>query len=397
MFRFWMRLGAISPLVAVSLVFTLPIKSALASSYQSPLSQSIESTYAQNSPIAITNVRLSETDGEVVIVLETDGELPQPITAVSDNTLTSDISNAVLALPEGDIFSTISPTNDISQITIVNLANNQVRVEIVGNETVPSIETSVDTDGLALTVFTDSEAIDIVEADDGILRITVTGEDTEDYRVPNASTATRTDTPILDIPASIQIIPQQVLEDQQVTRLDEALANVSGVTFGGTFVGTSLNFNVRGFDAPTLRNGIRDFGGFTGVNPAITNLDRVEVLKGPASILYGEVQPGGVINLVTEQPLNEPTYEIALQAGSREFFQPEIDLSGPLASDGSLLYRLNAAYSHDDGFTDFNEDLEQIFVAPVLTWQPSDRTRLTLEAEYLDDRQPFETGAGSLW
>ena len=82
----------------------------------------------------------------------------------------------------------------------------------------------------------------------------------------------------------------------------------------------------------------------------------------------------------------------SIQVGSRGFWQPQIDFSGPLTEDGRLLYRLNASYLHDDGFTDFEVDTEQVFVAPVLAWQISDRTNLTLSAEYLDEQQPFDAG-----
>ncbi|MEO0432109.1 MAG: TonB-dependent siderophore receptor [Cyanobacteria bacterium J06656_5] len=380
----WMRVGAVAPLVA--LLFMTAGESAQAS-LPSPQKDSL---LAQTEPTTITDIQLRSTDGTVELWLETSGDLAPPTTSISGNTLTVEI-DAVLALTTADIFSVTDPAADITNITVTQI-NNRVRIDITGQETAPSITPSPNTTGLALTITPESGFVAEANGEDNALRLVVTGENEDDYRVPNASTATRTDTPVLDIPASIQVIPQQVLEDQQVTRLDEALSNVSGVAFGGTFVNTSLNFNIRGFDAPTLRNGFRDFGGFTGVSPTITNLERVEVLKGPASILYGEVQPGGLINLVTEQPLSEPTYELAARVGNRGVFQPQVDLSGPITPDQRLLYRLNASYFHDDGFTDFDQDIEQTFVAPVLAWQISERTNLTINAEYLNDQQPFETG-----
>ncbi|MEM1256807.1 MAG: TonB-dependent siderophore receptor [Cyanobacteria bacterium P01_H01_bin.21] len=339
---------------------------------------------AQTAVVEILSIQVNETDNGLQLLLETSGELSTPVTSTTLNTLNTDIPNAVLS--ESDNFLISEPAAGISQIAATNLPNNQVRITIIGTDAPPIVDIRTGISGLTATVTPG------IAQTPGTLRIVVTGEETDDYFVPNASTATRTDTSILDTPASIQIIPRQVLEDQQVTRLDEALNNVSGVTFGGTFVNTSLNFNIRGFDAPTLRNGFRDFGGFTGVSPSITNLERVEVLKGPASILYGEVQPGGLINLVTKQPLSTPTYEISAQVGNRGVFQPQIDFSGPLVSNQRLRYRLNASYFHDDGFTDFDQNIERTFVAPVLAWQVSDRTHLTINAEYLNDQQPFETG-----
>ncbi|MEM9008884.1 MAG: TonB-dependent siderophore receptor [Cyanobacteria bacterium P01_F01_bin.86] len=339
---------------------------------------------AQATVVEILSIQLNKTDNGLQLLLETDGELSTPVTSTAVNTLSADIPNAILS--ESDNFLVSDPAAGISQIAATSLPNNQVRITITGTNAPPTVDIRTDTAGLTATVTPGNAQTP------STLRIVVTGEETDDYFVPNASTATRIDTSILDTPASIQVIPQQVLEDQQVTRLDEALNNVSGVTFGGTFGNTSLDFNVRGFDAPTLRDGFRELGGFTGINPAIANLERIEVLKGPASILYGEVQPGGVINLVTERPLAEPTYEVGVQVGNRGVFQPQLDLSGPLTTDGRLLYRLNASYRQDDGFTDFDQDIEQTFVAPVLSWQISDRTDLTFKAEYTDERSPLDNG-----
>ncbi|MGL6341066.1 MAG: TonB-dependent siderophore receptor, partial [Waterburya sp.] len=226
------------------------------------------------------------------------------------------------------------------------------------------------------------------------IEIIATGEGEEDdYTVPDASTATRTDTPIRDIPQSIQVIPQEILKDQQVNRLDEALSNVSGTTFAGTFGNTSLNFNIRGFEnAPVLLDGFRQFGGFDLGSPETANLERVEVLKGPASILYGEVQPGGVINLVSKQPLTQPSYQAELQLGNRGFVEPSIDFSAPLTEDGKVRYRLNALYHHNDGFVDFEQDFNRFFIAPIVSWQIGDNTDLSFKLQYTDEEAPLENG-----
>ncbi|MEM9808849.1 MAG: Plug domain-containing protein, partial [Cyanobacteria bacterium P01_D01_bin.56] len=130
---------------------------------------------------------------------------------------------------------------------------------------------------------------DTEEAEEETLRIVVTGEEGSRYIEPNASTATRTDTPLREIPQSIQIIPQEVLEDQQVIRLNDALRNASGV------VSSSLDqrgqkFILRGFNgAAILRDGFRllDAGGGNSGFQELSNVEQIEVLKGPASILSG--------------------------------------------------------------------------------------------------------------
>jgi iron complex outermembrane receptor protein len=219
----------------------------------------------------------------------------------------------------------------------------------------------------------------------------VTGEQ-EGYSVPNASTATRTDTPLRDIPQSIQVVPQEVIEDQQLTRLDEALRNVSGVTYRGDVQGRGEEFTIRGFDnVPILRDGFRRYGSFESF-PEVANLERIEVLKGPASILYGEIQPGGLINLVSKKPLAEPSYEAELQVGNWGFVRPRIDISELLTDDGRLRYRLNALYSTGESFRGFDQEDKRFFIAPVVSWKISDRTDLTVSLEYTDDKRPVDLG-----
>lgn len=190
------------------------------------------------------------------------------------------------------------------------------------------------------------------------------------------------------------MIPKQVLEDQQVIQIQDALRNVSGVQQGNTFGGFRDRTIIRGFEQDGgnfLRNGFRETGGFS---PPVesANLERVEVLKGPASVLYGTLEPGGIVNLITKQPLSEPTYSLQGQFGNFGLVRPSIDFSGPLTKDRNLRYRLNAVYQNGGNFRDFDQNIERIFVAPVLSWQISDRTDLTLEASYLNDERPFDRG-----
>ncbi|MEO1349769.1 MAG: TonB-dependent siderophore receptor [Cyanobacteria bacterium J06635_15] len=341
--------------------------------------------------VEIIGIQLTETETGFTLLLETQGELSAPETSTTGNAVIANIPNAVLRLPEGDDFFASNAAEGIALVNVTNLPNNQVQIAITGTDAPPAVDISTAVNGLTMSATPGNPTAQTL---DDTIQITVTGEqDDDDYLVPNASTATRTDTSILDTPASIQVIPQQVLEDQQVIRLEDALSNLSGVTFAGTFAGLDVDFNIRGFDdAPIFRDGFRQFGfGNDGI-PELANLERIEVLRGPASILYGEVQPGGVINLVTKQPLAEPFYRAQLQAGNRGLISPSIDISGPLTSDSRLRYRLNALYRNEESFRDFDQDIERVFAAPILSWQISDRTDLTLQLEYSDYEGPFEVG-----
>ncbi|MEM7796712.1 MAG: TonB-dependent receptor plug domain-containing protein, partial [Cyanobacteria bacterium P01_C01_bin.118] len=229
------------------------------------------------------------------------------------------------------------------------------------------------------------------------LRIVVTGEEGSRYVAPSATTGTRTDTPLRDIPQSIQVIPRKVLEDQQVIRLEDALRNVSGVTPSGNDP-RGPRFNLRGFnDATILRDGFRLSGTNSNLVPQdLSNIEQIEVLKGPAAIVFGAVEPGGAINLVTKQPLSEPFYEVGLRVGNRGLIEPSVDISGPLTEDGRVLYRLNALYRNEDSFRDFDPDVERFFIAPVVSWAISDRTDLTVDFEYIDQQNPGDFGIAAI-
>ena len=113
----------------------------------------------------------------------------------------------------------------------------------------------------------------------------------------------------------------------------------------------------------------------------MANTESVEVLKGPAAILYGMVDPGGMVNVITKQPLATPYYSAQQQFGSYDFYRTTMDATGPLTKDDTLLYRMNLSYENSGSFRDFVKN-ENVYVAPVLKWNISPRTQVTLEMEY---------------
>ncbi|MGD1939504.1 MAG: TonB-dependent siderophore receptor [Cyanophyceae cyanobacterium] len=196
------------------------------------------------------------------------------------------------------------------------------------------------------------------------------------------------------MPQSIQVVPQQVIRDQNATRVSDVLRNVSGVTPQGGFGGSTFNFTTRGFeDSRIVRNGL--FRATDVFNDpfitAINTVERVEVLKGPASVLYGQAEPGGLINIITKQPQAEPFYEVHFRAGSFDLIEPAIDFTGPLTKDDRLTYRLTASYQNGGRFREF-VDSETFSVSPILRYEFSENTDLTVEYEYLIDNQTFDDG-----
>ncbi|MGZ8955771.1 MAG: TonB-dependent siderophore receptor, partial [Methylovulum sp.] len=205
-----------------------------------------------------------------------------------------------------------------------------------------------------------------------------------DYHRTDASTATKTDTPIMETPFAVTVVPQQVLKDQRFIRVEDGLKNVAGVQPGFTNGGDSDTFQMRGFQNDNLyRDGFllpSALGGGT-LKRQTANLERIEVLKGPGSILYGRNQPGGVINLVTKRPQATPYHSVEQQFGSYDFYRTLVDSTGAITSDDELLYRVNLSYENADSFRDFVKT-DTVFLAPSFTWNVTDQTQANLDIEY---------------
>ncbi|MEH2250938.1 TonB-dependent siderophore receptor [Nostoc sp.] len=228
---------------------------------------------------------------------------------------------------------------------------------------------------------------------DQLIELVVTGEQ-DGYGATDASSATRTDTPIRDIPQSIQVVPRQVIEDRVITDPDDAVRTVSGVIPSNpSYEGGLSSFSIRGFDSGSniLRNGVRDIDFGSISRNDLTNIERVEILKGPASVLYGQGSLGGAVNIVTKQPLRDPFYNLEFLAGSYDLYQGAVDFSGPLNDSRTVLYRLNAFYQDSNTFIDFSRN-NRWLVNPVVSWQISPNTKLTIEGDV--SKTVSQTSAG---
>jgi iron complex outermembrane recepter protein len=342
----------------------------------------------ETTTVKITGVKLNPSATSLEVILETaTGVTFKPTTRTEDKTWIAEVDGAVLALPDGTAFEAANPADGIDSVRITQLDRQKIQIRVVGAETIPNV------------VIKSNQSPTATETpEEGEEELVVTGDrTTPGYRVPNASTATGTDTPILETPFSVQVVPKEVIRDQQATRIEEALGNVSSVYSLGTDSGRDANFNIRGFGSrfgsrvPVLRDGFRQYGDFQGI-PELGNLEQIEVLKGPSSLLYGQIEPGGIINLVSKKPLPKPFYELELQVGSREFVSPRIDLSGPLTPKGDVLYRLSALYKHEDNFRGFDTATNRVAIAPAITWKISDRTKVDFLLEYISNKGPADFG-----
>lgn len=223
--------------------------------------------------------------------------------------------------------------------------------------------------------------------------IVVTGERSA-YTDDETDAATRTATPVRDIPQSIQIVTRSVIEDQNSIRLTDVLSNVSSVQPTTTAGNRGEIFQVRGFATPryaidgVLLNRVSDR---SEVFLDLANVQSVEVLKGPASVMYGQGDPGGVINISTRRPTDRPTAEMEIQGGSFDFARVSATASGPVAD--TLAVRFTGAAQTLEGFRGAETvDSTRQFVAASARWSPATATVINLDLDHASQRGPFERG-----
>ncbi|WP_163017538.1 TonB-dependent siderophore receptor, partial [Pseudomonas viridiflava] len=199
------------------------------------------------------------------------------------------------------------------------------------------------------------------------------------YRATRSVSATRTDTSLHETPQSISVVTREAVEDIGATRLQDALDYAGGVGRANNFGGQGLTtFTVRGFTTGEFyRNGFPINRGYPNM-PDANTIERLEVLRGPATTLYGRGDPGGTFNVVSKQPLAERSVTLGSQLNDQGMKRGTLDASGPLDDDGRFAYRLNVVGEGGDTFRDHVET-ERYGVTPVLSWQVDDATRITFE------------------
>lgn len=341
-------------------------------------------------PVRVIEVKVAPTDGELEITLETENGRPVPIDATQfrteGNSLVADIPNAVLALPDGQEFSTDNPAEGITSVRVTQINPSNIRITVTGNNALPTQDVTLRTGDLVYSLKPEGDAPDE--------EIVVTGEGQRGYFVPDATTGSRTDTPIRDLPFSVQVVPLELLQDRQVQRVNEALRTVAGVTPGQSSQSAFEEYTIRGFSGGfsggnILRNGLRDATNISGI--ALPNIEQIEVLKGPAGALFSQGSPGGTVNIITKKPLANARYSLEGLIGNFDTYRGSLDFTGPLNDAKTLLYRLTAGAYSSGTFIDFF-DRRNYAIAPVLTWQIGNATKLTFEGEYTISQQPNDRG-----
>lgn len=211
------------------------------------------------------------------------------------------------------------------------------------------------------------------------------------YTVRRTTTGSKTEAELAEIPQAIHVITRRQMDDQGVQSLDEALRYTPGVVTGVYGGATYSDFVYqRGFSSPQYLDGTRmPYGlrGYAQLRLEPYGLERAEVLKGPASVLYGQSAPGGIVNSVRKKPSPEPVRELQLQAGSFERRQAAFDLGGQFDGSDNLSYRLTGLW-RDAGTQAEHTSDDRRFIAPALSWADAD-SRITLLAHYQEDTAAY--------
>jgi iron complex outermembrane receptor protein len=227
----------------------------------------------------------------------------------------------------------------------------------------------------------------------GATTITSQMDQSTSYQPPPISSVMRASTPLQEIPQTVNVVPAQVIRDQAPRNLDDALANVSGITQGNTLGSTQDSVMTRGFgdnrNGSIMRDGMPVVQG-RGMNATV---DRVEVLKGPASLLYGIQDPGGVVNMVSKQPELDPYNALTLRGSTygegKNGSGGTFDSTGALGDSG-FAYRMVLDHEDEDYWRNYGVHRESL-VAPSLAWF-GESTQLLFAYEHREFLTPFDRG-----
>ncbi|MEY9395559.1 iron complex outermembrane receptor protein [Bradyrhizobium japonicum] len=207
------------------------------------------------------------------------------------------------------------------------------------------------------------------------------------YVATRSGTGTKTDTPLRETPQSITVVTADRIIDQGATTVQDALRYVPGV-FADAYGADSRGDypRIRGQDPNIYLDGTRvvNTWNFNEWRPEPYTLERIEVLRGPSSVLYGDTSTAGLLNLVSKRPQAESANEIGVQYGSFNRKQVQLDSTGKLTKDGEWLYRFIGVFRDSNMQTDYVKD-DRIVLAPSLTWRPTNNTRWTVLGTYQKD------------
>ena len=312
----------------------------------------------------ITGVRLNPTDRGLDVILETaNGTLAAPTATTDGNKVITELPNTILTLPNGQPFQATKPADGIASVSVTQVNATTVRVVVTATEAAPTVQ---------------------VRSGDRTLTLSITPAPPEEEVVV---TAQKRPEPAQDVPISLTVIPRQTLEDAQIDSFQKIANNTPNFSFFPTNAGGSdfSYYSIRGlnnFNFLVSQDSVGfyiddvpfDFGAFLDLG--LLDLERVEVLRGPQSTLYGRSSPAGVVNIISRPPTNTPELRLATGYGNYNFREGQLSYSNALIPD-QLSFRLAGAYRARDGVFEnatLNRSVgerEQVLGRAQLLWTPS--------------------------
>lgn len=222
--------------------------------------------------------------------------------------------------------------------------------------------------------------------------VEVIGRKESSYKNTNSFIGTKTASALKEVPQSVGYVTKELILDQGATTVNEVVKNISGVNQNSSY----NDFSIRGFRATGNRNSGNLLNGMRAQTSlwkqsSLANIERVEVIKGPASALFGNAAPGGIINRVTKKPLFENKNSITVGVGSWNTLKTYGDFTGPLNPKKTLLYRLNLGYEKTDSFRDL-QGSESIIAAPSFSYIPNEKTHINVDFVYQNFNGKIDRG-----
>jgi len=249
---------------------------------------------------------------------------------------------------------------------------------------------STPTNAAPAVTSTSAATLPAITVNAALERETATGP-VRGYVARRSSSATKTDTAMNENPQSVSVVTADEISDRNAESLDETLRYTAGVTPNQRPLGSDDSSLLRGFTIETtgiLQDGLRNSGRTFGASIEPYGLERLEVLRGPASVLYGQIPPGGVVNAVSKRPSVDAAREIGLEYGSYQRRQLKADVGGAIDGQGAWTYRVVLLGREANTRLDHDSD-NRLYFAPSLTWQADADTRLTLLARHERDNQQY--------
>lgn len=290
---------------------------------------------------------------------------------LSDNTAAENISVAL----KGTTYSAVSNAQGYYEIKNIKPGTYTIRISAVGVKTIEDNITVAANE-------TVTKNFNLSESQEQLDEIVIE-EKKNKYKTNKPSTSLRLATPVLEIPQNIQIVSGQTLKDQQIISMsDGVIRNVSGAVRLEHWGDMYTNITMRGSQIQAFRNGFNVVSSFWGpLTEDMSFVDHIEFVKGPAGFMLANGDPSGLYNVVTKKPTGETKGEASVMGGSYDFYRASLDLDGKLSKNGKLLYRLNVA-AQNKGSHRAYEHNDRYAIAPVISYQLDDKTKITAEYNY---------------